>query len=334
MLRPSRFLGLGLIVALATTPVRAADIDPYLPPDTEVVSVLNIRQVLSSALIKQIGIENIKALMAQQEEVTSVLKDLGLDPFKDVDKIISAGPSTGEQDKGLMIIRGRFDVDKWKARARKEAKENKDLVKAHTVKDGQGGEHEIFEVAVSDAVPQAPGGVSLFVGFAGKNVILASASKDYLIDGLKRKPDATKAELKNKEFANLLSKLDDKQSMSVAFTGDILTKGQLAEVPDQVKDMLKTITSVSGGITVTDGIKVDVSAGTKEAGDAKKISDTLSEGVNTVIGFAALAAANQKELQVVVDFLKSVKVNAKDKIVTLKAEVTGDDLGKLIPKDQ
>jgi hypothetical protein len=334
MFRSSRFLGLGLIVALAAAPARAADLDPYLPPDTEVVNIINVRQVLSSALVKQVGIENIKAMMGQAEELTTVLKDLGLDPFKDVDKIISAGPGSGDQDKGLMIVRGRFDVDKWKARARKAAREQKDVVKAHKVKDGQGGEHEIFEVALAEALPQAPGGLSLYVGFANKNVILGSASKDYLIDGLKIKDDATKATLKNKEFAGMLTRLDDKQSLAIAMIGDVLTKGQLAEAPDVVKDLLKTVTAASGGFTVTDGVKVEFSVSTKEVGDARKIKDTLSDGLNTAIGFAALAAMQQKELQIAVDFLKSVKVTSRDKGVSLKAELTGDDLGKFIPKDQ
>lgn len=334
MLRSSRFLGLGLIVALTVNPARAAELDPYLPADTEVVNIINIRQILSSALIKQVGVDNIKALMGQSEELTAILKELGLDPFKDIDKIVSASPGSGEQDKGLMIVRGRFDVEKWKARAKKEAKDNKDVVKTHKVKDGLGGEYEIFEVALAEALPQVPGGLSLFIGFASKNVILGSASKDYLIDGLKIKDDATKATLKNKDFADMLSKLDDKQSLAIAMIGDVLTKGQLAQAPDVVKDILKTVTAASGGFTVTDGVKVEFAVNTKEAGDAKKIKETISDGLNTAIGFAALAAMQQKELQVAVDFLKSVKVTSRDKAVSLKAELTGDDLGKLIPKDQ
>lgn len=334
MLRSSRFLGIGLVVALTVSPARAADLDPYLPSDTEVVNIINLRQILSSALIKQVGVDNIKALMGQSEELTTVLKDLGLDIFKDIDKIVSASPGSGEQDKGLMIVRGRFDVDKWKARAKKEAKDNKDVVKTHKVKDGLGGEYEIFEVALAEALPQAPGGLSLFIGFASKNVILGSASKDYLIDGLKIKDDATKATLKNKDFAAMLTKLDDKQSLSIAMIGDVLTKGQLAQAPDVVKDLLKTVTAATGGFTVTDGLKVEFAVNTKEAGDAKTIKEKISDGLNTAIGFAALAAMQQKELQLAVDFLKSVKVSSSDKSVSIKAELTGEDLGKLIPKDQ
>jgi len=331
-----RVLGLGLAVALLVSPARAGELDRYLPADTEIVSVINLKQILGSALVKQVGIDKIRELMKQSDELTDVLKDLKLDPLKDIDRVISAGPGSGEQDKGLMIIHGRFDVEAWRARATKEAKDNKDLVKVHPkVKDGQGGEHTIYELALSDAIPGAPGGLSLFVGIANKNTILAAASKDYLMDGLKVKEDATKGvALKNKAFAEMLGKMDDRQSLSIAVIGDVLTKGQLATAPDAIKDVLKQITAGSGGITVTDGIKVELSVSTKEAADAKNIKETLSNGLNLAVLAAAGLAAQQKELAVLVDFLKSVKVTSRDKIVSLKAELSGEDLGKIIPKDQ
>src|SRR5207237_221418 len=150
----------------------------FLPADTEVYSIVNIRQILNSALIKKVGVDTIRKLLEQQQEVSDVLKDLGLDPLKDVDKIVSASPSTGEQDKGLIIIHGRFDVEKFRARAAKEAKDNKEVLKPFKLA-GQ----ECYEVVISDA------NLSVFVGFAGKTTIVIAMSKDYLGDALKVKPD-------------------------------------------------------------------------------------------------------------------------------------------------
>jgi len=320
-----RILGLGLAVALLASPARAGDVDPYLPADTEVYNVVNIRQILGSGLIKKVGLDNIKALLQTQQEVGDVLKDLGLDPFKDVDKIISAGPATGEQDKGLIIIRGRFDVEKFTARADKEAKDNKDVVKKIRI-----GDNPAYEVVIADA------GLSMFVGFAGKNTILAAMSKDYLGDALKVRGEG-KPNLKNKNFADMLTKLDDKQSMAMVVLGDVLTKGPLADAPANIKDMLAKVAVIHGGITLTDGVKIEFSAGTKEAADARTIKEGIGNAVNAGIGFAALAAMQNKDLAPLVDFLKSVKVTSKDKSVSLKAEISGEDLGKIIPggaKDQ
>jgi hypothetical protein len=329
-----RILGLGLAAALLAGPVRAADIDRYLPADTEVVSIVNVRQILSSALVKQIGVDKIRDLIKQSDELNEVLKDLKLDLLKDVDRIVSAAPSAGEQDKGLNIIHGRFDLEAFRARAEKAAKDNKDILKIQKVKDGQGSEHTIYEVSLGDAIPGLPGGQTMYVGFASKNVILVAASKDYLIDGLRVKPDATKPALKNKALADLLSRIDEKQSLSMAVIGEALTRGELPGVPDDVKDVLKKITAGQFGLTVTDGIKLEVSVNTKEAEDAKKIRDQVNNGLNLAIAGAAAFAMQEPKLNIIVDFLKSVKVTTREKNVSLKAELTGEDLGKIIPKDQ
>jgi hypothetical protein len=330
-----RIMALGLAVALMASTARAGEVNPYLPEDTEVYSSLNIRQILGSQLIKKVGLDTIRGFLQQSQELNEVLKDLGLDPFKDIDKLISAGPSTGEQDKGLLIIQGRFDVDKFRKRAEKEAKDNKDVVKVQKIKDGQGGEHTVYEVVLAEAIPGAPGNLALFVGFPSNNkTILASPSKDYLITALKVKPDATKAKLKNKEFQEMLQKLEDNQSMSMVMVGEVLTKGQLADAPGAVKDMLAKVATAHGGITLTDGIKIEFSVGTKNAEDAKTIQGAVNNAVNAGIGLAGIAAMNNPQIAPVVDFLKSVKVTSREKIATLKAELTAEDLGKLIPKDQ
>lgn len=313
----ARILGLALAVVLLASPARAGEVDPYLPVDTEVYNVFNIRQVLGSALVKKVGIDTIRALLNTQQEITDVLKDLGLDPFKDIDRIISAAPATGEQDKGLVIIRGRFDLEKLKARAAKEAKDQKDIVKPVKIA-GQ----DCYEVVISDAK------LSLFVGFASKNTILASMSKDYLGDGLKVKAE-NRPVLKNKTFQEMLEKLDDKQSLAIVLNGDVLTKGQLGELP--IKDTLAKITTISGGLTLTDGLKFELTGGTKEAKDARDIKDTLSNYINTGIGLAALGAMQQKELAPLVDFMKSIKTTSSNKTVTIKAELSAEDINKLIP---
>ncbi len=334
MLLNRRILALGLAVALLANPARAGEVNMYLPEDTEVYSVVNLRQILGSALVKKVGVDTLRNLLQQSQELSDILKDLGLDPFKDIDKIISAGPATGEQDKGLIVIQGKFDVDAFRKRAAKEAKDNKDVVKMHKVKDGQGGEHTIYELVLSEVVPGAPGNAAVFIGFAGNKTILGSPSKDYLITALKVKPDATKVTLKNKAFQEMLEKLDDKQSMSIVMVGDVLTKGQLADAPMQVKDMLAKVATAHGGITLTDGIKIEFSIGAKAVEDAKAIKEAVNNAVNLGIGAAGLAAMNNPQFAPAVDFLKSIKVSSRDKIATLKAELTGEDLGKLIPKDQ
>jgi len=319
----SRMLALGMAAVLLSGSARAGEVDRYLPADTEVYSVVNLRQILSSALVKRVGPDNIRAALNQQPEVAEVLKDLGLDPLKDVDKIISTGPSSGEEDKGLVIVHGRFDIDKFRARAKKESKDNKDVLKPVKIA-GQ----ECYEVVIRDA------DLSLFVGFASDKTILVAMSKDYLGDGLKVKA-TDKAVLKNKAFQEMLEKLDDKQSMAMVMNADVLTKGKAGELLGAAKDQLMKIKTISGGLTLTDGIRFELAGGTKSAEDAKEIKDQLNTYINLGKAGIAFAAMNEPRLQPVVDFIASIRTEVKDKTtVTIKAQITGEDLNKVLPKDQ
>src|SRR5262245_44856070 len=107
---------LALVVALQTgSGARAAEPDKFLPSDTEQLVTINFRQILDSALVKKVGLDMLRDLLKSEETVSEVLKDLGLDPFKDLEKLQIAGPADVEGDKALMILSGKFDVDKFKA---------------------------------------------------------------------------------------------------------------------------------------------------------------------------------------------------------------------------
>src|SRR5882724_9984461 len=106
---------LALVLALQTgASLRAAEPDKYLPGDTEQLFTINFRQILDSALVKKVGIDMLRDLLKSEENVSEVLKDLGLDPFKDLEKLQVAGPADVEGEKALMILTGKFDVEKFK----------------------------------------------------------------------------------------------------------------------------------------------------------------------------------------------------------------------------
>jgi hypothetical protein len=324
-----RALSVALTAALLTASARAADMDRYLPADSEVVATWNIRQVLGSPLFKKSGLEQLGDLIKQQEEIESVLKELNLDPLKDIDKVIAAAPASGEPDKGLFIVHGRFNLDKFKARAEKAAKDNKENFKIQKVKDGQGGEYTVYEISG----PIQGNNQTVFAGFASRNTLLAAASKDYLIDGLKVK-DATKVRLKNKAFQELLSHMDEQQSFSFATVGEVLTKIPLLTQFDAVKDLLPKISAVSGGFTITDGIKMEFAFNTKQTADAKLLKEKLDDGLTTANAFIGLAAIQKKELAPLMEIVKSIKLSARDSTVTIKGEVSADLLDKLRSKNQ
>src|SRR5260221_12512416 len=93
-------------VALVATPVNAAELDKFLPDDTQVIATINIRQIIDSGLAKKFELgKELENLMGQNDEAIKVLKSLGLDPLKDINRITAAHSGKEDEKKGLTCIR-------------------------------------------------------------------------------------------------------------------------------------------------------------------------------------------------------------------------------------
>lgn len=318
-------LGLGLAAALLVAPVRAGDVDKLLPNDTEIIAGINVKQILNCALAKKVGQDTIKDMIKQQEEVQKVLDELGFDPFKDLDSIIAAWPNLSDTDKGLVIARGNFDIKKAKAKAEAMAKDQKDVVKAVTKADGLGGKHEFWEVTLPD-VSQ-----TVFVSLFSKDIILTAPDPEFLVNAIEQHNGTRKVALKNKAMAGLIERMDTKQSLYLGVVGSALEKSPLAD-QDKAKEIIDKIADGSIGVNVDKEIVLEVGVTAKGAKDAEDLEDFIKEGLNQVLGLAALFGGGNKQLTPLIDILKTVKPKLKDKSVTVKATVDSDTLDGLIPK--
>jgi len=325
----TRLVSVAVLTLVATAPARAIEVDKYLPADSETLVVINVKQVVGSQLIKKHALKQIQDAIKDQESTAKILEALGFDPLKDLDRILMAAPAGGEQDKALVVAYGKYDVEKFKTEAEKYAKDNKDALEVITAKDGEGGEVTLYKVTL----PNQQGGqdVPMYVHLANKTTMLASPSKDQVMTAIKVKGDK-KPTFKNKAFAEMVEKLDGQQSLGLVLPGSVLTQGPLADLP--VKDQLATITIVSGGITVTDGLKMEFTLACKEADNAKDLKKTIDDYVTQGQLALAVLAGGQKELAPVLELLKSMKTTSKDKNVTIKAELSADTINKAIQQDQ
>ena len=317
---------LALVVFVAAVPIRAAELDKYLPADTEVVVTFNVRQLLGSELLKSANVAQAKEALKNADLIGEVLRDLGFDPFHDLDRITVAGPGGNDKDRGLVIVRGTFDVAKFKAKADEAAKSNADFLKIHKVPDGLGGQHLVYETMVPEQ------NLPLFVAVVSKDLLLASPGKDYVADALQKGGRKERADLKSKDMRTLLEKMDDKQSLSVAALGSALAKG--GNLPDNAKDVLEKLDAVGGGVTVTDEIKLEIVLSAKSAESAKEIDRAVSNGLNQALGLVALFANQNKEIAPAVEILKTIRSGTKGKLVTIKAAIGADILDKALGKDK
>lgn len=315
------------LVAVAS-PLRAAELDPYLPADTETYVSVNLRQILDSSVVKKQLLPTVKELLGGTDEFKDFFKDLGIDPFKNLNRLVIATPSGGESDRGLFILHGAFDPDKIKKKLDALAKDNDNTVKVHKAPLGGGVTHVIYEVAIPTS------DTKLFVAAASKTTVLASPGKDYIIDALKQVKAKKKPVLKSKTFQALLEKMDTKQAISLAVPGKTLSSALGSDtLPKFIANVLDDIDAIGGGITVGTEIKMDLALASKNekaAGSAKK---TLETGLQLAVTGLTLLDSEKKEMKLMLEVLKNIKVSGKGKVVSMSAKITADVLKDALGSD-
>jgi hypothetical protein len=316
------------------TKPETANLERLLPNDTEAVVVINFKQLLSSPLLKKGGaLEALKDLLQKDDATQKAMADLGLDPFTDIDSMISAQCGEG-QDKGLVVVTGKFDVAKFEAKANAVAKDKKDTIKTHSVASGK-DEYRVYEVSNLDQLIKlpaefallAPDGSAVFVG-VDKSALIMSSSKDYVAEALAKAAGKNKTELRNKELQKLLAKVDAKQTLSLVMLASVLTKGPLGEEP-QAKEVLEKLENITGGITVSDGIKTQLVLAAKDADAAKAVNKKVGEGLDEAQQLVGALADLRKDLAPLLEVVKGIKVGSKEKAVTIDSEISGEVLQAL-----
>jgi len=313
----SRALAVVAAILLFAPLGRAAEVDPYLPQDTESVLNLNVRQILDSQLVKKHLLALAQEALRGEDQAQDVLNDLGFDPFKDLDRIVVAAPSGTEKDRGLIIVHGRFDVAKFKAKAEQVAKDDAEHLKIHKI---LGGKHLLYEVNIPDLDDP------LFVALAGRDTLLASPGKDYVVDALKKIGKKEKLVLKDKKFQALLEKLDTRQSLSLAVVKNPDIQNALEKAPGDIKAMVEKIQALGGGLTISDEVKLELVVTTKNARDAKDLGDSAKAGLNLISALAAAFAQNNDspEVEFVVEIIKSLRITNKGGAVVIKGRISSD----------
>ncbi len=293
----------------------------YLPEDTEAIVTFNVKQLLGSPLFKKYALAQVKEGLNSLDQVKPILDDLGFDLFKDLDRITAASPGGNATDKGLLIIHGRFNLAKFKAKAEESAKDNGDVLKIQKVPDGKGGEFLLYEVSPAE-LPNP-----LFVALASDKTLLVSPGKDYIVDAIKRKD---KPVLKSKDFQALLERMDNRQTFSLAVLGSVLAK---AELPDQVKNILQKLEAIGGGFTIGEDINLELLGSAKTVKGAMSLKETLDTGLNQGLAVLSLLATQNKDLAPAVDIVKTIKCTAREKVVAIKATIPAEVIEKSIKKD-
>jgi hypothetical protein len=321
MLRLSRFaLAAAFAVALAPT-ARAAEVDKLLPADAEYVIHFNLKQIIDSDIIKKYALEQLKQGL-QGNDAQAMLKELGLDPLKDVEKITIGASGTDQNDaKALIIVRGNFDPDKLFKAADAAAKKDGD--KFTLVKDGK---DTMFKFQPDNGNPvygTVVDNKTVIIGTDKKIITTASAAHA-----------AGKPSEASRELTTLVSRMDDKASMWVAaITKDKLNKVKLppgGAGGQNIQDQLGKLDNITLVLRVTGDINLDVNLGMATEEAANEMGKTVDEGLTTVKGALPFLIANDKRMQPLGDVAKSLKSEVKSKVVSITAKMPGGVIGQLL----
>jgi hypothetical protein len=317
-----------LVVGFATTTARAAEPDKLLPADTDTIAIVNFKQILDSEIVKKYALEQLKQALEGQD-AKKLLGDLGIDPLKDVEKLIVAASEVkferGAEPKYLLIVHGKFDAEKIYKTA--EAYSKKDADKFQMIKDGS---LTMFKFLPDNGQPP------VYATVVSDKTVIAASEKKIITEALKASDSGKSATLK-KELVALIKKADDKTSVFVAG----LLKGKLDDVTlpgggnipiklDDLQKVLPKMETVAVSVKIGGDVLLDVTIGMKDEDAAGDMRNALDDLMKQLKPLAQLAGAADPRAKPLTDILASVKISSKNKDVTVTGKVTGNDIGSII----
>jgi hypothetical protein len=312
-------LGLALAAVVTAAPTRAAEPDRLLPPDSDIVVSVNVRQALESDIVTKYALKSLQNKL-QDKDAQKFLRDLGLDPLKDVERVVVGMSGKDETDfKYLVVVHGNFDPEKLYGAA--EAQTRKDADHFALVKDGK---DVMFKYTPDNGNP-------LYGTVVDSKTVILSGDKKGITTAL-AVPAASKADL-GREMNALVKGMDDKSTLWVA----ALSSGRLDKVKLKgpaanpgIQSQLANLKTATLVLRVEKDINLNVDLGMKDDAAAEEAGKTVGELLQTVKGALPFLAANDPKLRPLVESSKSLKSEVKERSVVITGKLTGTAIGELV----
>jgi hypothetical protein len=317
--------------AAAPAPAPRPQLDRFLLDDTDFVLVVNVKQVLASPLFTRSYQKQVQDLL-RNEAVKPWLEGTGFDPLKDVERLLvvmgrSCHPAEQSGEAGpVIVVQGRFDPDKLRAKLDKQAEAVPALLKVQAV-----GEAKVFELR----------GAAGSIGFGcllDRGTLVFAPRKDQVADALARFA-GKKVELKYKALKPLLDKMNPDDAVSFVALGETVTGTVVMEKSDGMKTT-RTVThhtlgdqgiaSLQGGVTVGDEAKGRVTLTAKSEAEAKKLAKGLTDGLGMAKAELQRAVDKQPQFAPALTVLQSVRIGSKGRTITLEGQADAEAV-KLLP---
>src|SRR5262249_18985514 len=222
-----------LVWFLLSARSQAADVDRFLPGDTEIIVHVNLRQALDSDVVRKYALEQIKTQLKQSAELQAVLTAAGVDPIKDIASLTLAAPGKINAGSGLVILRGNFDAGKSHKAARDFAEKNPKSLKTQKADHGP-----LYEGKDKNK------GKPVFATFLSQGTLVFSPSRKLVLATVARNGDKKPAPL-NKKLQTLIGAMDGKQGVWMPALPSCDLKESFAKNP-QTHNIANKLQTISG----------------------------------------------------------------------------------------
>lgn len=312
-----RFLSTAVLL-LAASVGRCVDPIPFLPADTDVVITIQAKQIAESELLKNTGADLFKILLKSSKQVSDAVEASGVDVFKDFDRVvIGLNAEKTNPPKPFALLEGRFDPKKVAGAVEAFIAKNPGKVTPIMVGDkpayrvtGKSEAETMYTAILSETM-----------------LVIAPTEKD--ITGAYEAAAGSRKPVISKELAKVLSTTKSTTPIFV----QSWVKGKFANVNlpnEQLKQRIQAVDWMTASVNITKDVTLGAVINTPDAEAAKQLSNLIGGAVLLLKLQAVAAAEDQPEMKPVVELLRTVRVNPKDRTVVISGSVKGVEIEKAL----
>lgn len=313
------------LLALAT---RAADVDKYLPDDSQYVVSINLRQIIDSQLFKRFAAKPAEEQLKNNRPVMNLLHMLGLNPLTDLAQITIAGPEpknlgaipTSAQAEDLhrdllVVVHGDFNPMVLEQAARGFAENNPEKLK---IEKNSGTPTYAF---TEESKP------TTYVALLGKHVVVISGARERVLDAV-AKHNGTRQTKVRPELRDLVRQINAKQSVWGAALASDRLKAQLKGGKPQA-GMFQQIDAISGGLTISSVFELSVDAHMADAEAAKQLANTLGFAVPIAAGVVSNQPQAKDFAPLIRQIARALHFTSDKNVVSMRLKIDKELIDKI-----
>lgn len=309
-----------VVAFLSAAPAGAAEVK-CLPDDTDLVVVVNLKQIFNSELVKSqpdaVGeLNDVLGHFAGIHRVQRYLKEVGIDAFRDLESITYAYPPGKDSGPNFLILEGEFSAVKMNDAAR---------AAGSTVRVSKSGSDTVYEIT-----PR--GEKRFYAALVNPSTLLAAATEDSLVNALAQASGSKPSALK-KEVRRVLESAGARQSITFVSSGATLARrlgGTSIPNIERATAFLQTLDTVSGGITLAKGIQFQLVSNADSDETAKKLAESANGALRILLTLVRQHAEKDNTLKPVAEVVTGLSFTTDGSRIVFRGEVSLDTVENLM----